>query len=340
MMDVMPDRAQSILRFDFRSYRRPFARPLKAAWGTWKIREGFFVRIENGLSGETGFGEVAPLSPFGTESLKQAAQFLASVPAEVDSHGVVSLLAEAPPACAFGLATALNSLHEDANPVPAVASAALLAPEQPIGPLRDTGYRCFKLKLGMEDKDREWRWIQDCILQLQPEERLRLDPNRGWRDDSWDFWKPRLNGISQYIDFIEEPFPFDRMPMARVLREAAHSPIPFALDESLDPHTLPQWIQRDWPGHYVIKPSLLGDPDRWLPLLKGIENRVVLSSAFETGIGLSALIRLAGAFTGREHGFGTGEFFQDTHGLSTAGNRLMPLSREEEVRIWEHWKRS
>lgn len=336
----MFDGIHSSVRFDYRAYRRPFARPLKAAWGTWKIREGFLLQIENSRSGKTGFGEVAPLPHFGTETLKQAAHFLASIPAETDSQGMAGLLGEAPPACAFGLATALDSLNEDAAPVPAVTSAALLRPEQPIGPLRENGYRCFKVKLGMEDKDREWRWIQECILQLQPAERLRLDPNRGWREDLWDFWKPRLNGISQYIDFIEEPFPFDRMPVARVLREAAQSPAPFALDESLDPRTLPEWIQRDWPGHYIIKPSLFGDPKQWLSLVKGIEERVVLSSAFETGIGLSALIRLAGAFPRREHGFGTGEFFQDAHGLPAAGNRLTPLSRDEEVRIWEHGKRS
>ena len=55
-------------------YRRAFRQPLRTAHGEWATREGFLVRVEQ--EGRVGYGEVAPLPEFGSETLAEATAFL------------------------------------------------------------------------------------------------------------------------------------------------------------------------------------------------------------------------------------------------------------------------
>lgn len=61
----MPFRLQS------RRYRLPFRTPLRTAHGQWREREGLLIRVED-EAGRIGYGEIAPLPEFGTETLAEA----------------------------------------------------------------------------------------------------------------------------------------------------------------------------------------------------------------------------------------------------------------------------
>ena len=60
-----------VYRFTHKTYRRPLRAPLRTAHGTWAEREGIILRLED-ESGRVGFGEIAPIPWFGTETLAAA----------------------------------------------------------------------------------------------------------------------------------------------------------------------------------------------------------------------------------------------------------------------------
>lgn len=296
-----------------RSYRRPFARPLNAAWGRWSVREGVLLCLQDPETGRRGFGEAAPL-PGPLEATQQAA------------------------AMEFARWSAEQALKGGPYGEASVGSAALLSlgagsPDQLLS-LRAAGFHTFKVKLGVDEPAAEWMSLQALAIALRGGERLRLDPNRAWSSRLWGFWQPRLTGLSERVEFLEEPFVEAEFSDREILSMAERSKVPMALDESLHSGQLTDWVARHWPGYWVIKPSLMGHPDRWQDLLANRAGRVVLSSAFETGIGLSALVRLATAFPGVDHGLGTQAFFNDDLGLPESGSRLRALRPEEAEAIW------
>jgi o-succinylbenzoate synthase len=60
-------------RFQFRRYRLPFRAVVRTAHGPWIEREGIIIRLEHadGAARAVGFGEAAPISWFGTETVHQ-----------------------------------------------------------------------------------------------------------------------------------------------------------------------------------------------------------------------------------------------------------------------------
>ncbi|MEX0326998.1 MAG: o-succinylbenzoate synthase [Puniceicoccaceae bacterium] len=317
------------LTLDYRAYRRPFAQPLKAAWGTWEVREGILVRLRDPESGTATFGEVAPLPAFGSEGMDEALAFFHSLQANPSAAQLEEAIAMAPPASAFGLWCALSGSSGEGP----IRSAALLSlGEQTVDEikaLRDRGFRTFKLKSGLAPMEAEWELLQSTITGLEHGECLRLDPNQSWDHDAGQFWFSRLDAVAEKIEFIEEPFEEGLYPVDQMVAVAANSPVPLALDESLSRMGLSEWLDNGWPGFWIIKPSLMGNPDQWRQSLGTVHERVVLSSVFETGIGLGKLAALAARINDRDHGFGTEAYFEDTFGIGSPGN-------DQETRIWNH----
>ncbi len=96
-------------QFEFRPYQRRFIRPLATSHGTWNIREGIILR----LSDETniGWGEIAPISWFGSETIEQALSFCQQLPTEITEETIFSIPDELP-ACQFGFESALQGVGE------------------------------------------------------------------------------------------------------------------------------------------------------------------------------------------------------------------------------------
>ncbi|HOO92413.1 MAG TPA: hypothetical protein PKX94_03020, partial [Opitutales bacterium] len=57
---------------DFRPYKREFREPTFLGQAEALEREGLIVRLADTASGSVGYGEIAPLESFGTESLEDA----------------------------------------------------------------------------------------------------------------------------------------------------------------------------------------------------------------------------------------------------------------------------
>jgi O-succinylbenzoate synthase len=91
-------------QYDFRPYRRPFKRPLSTSHGTWNVREGIILRLSD-ETGRVGWGEIAPISWFGSETLEQALEFCQQLPPQITATDIFSIPAELP-ACQFGFQSA------------------------------------------------------------------------------------------------------------------------------------------------------------------------------------------------------------------------------------------
>ena len=71
--------AHTIYRFEFRGYQRRFKSPLHTSHGVWEVREGIIVRLVD-ADGEASYGEIAPISWFGSETIEQARNFCKQLP--------------------------------------------------------------------------------------------------------------------------------------------------------------------------------------------------------------------------------------------------------------------
>lgn len=319
-------------------YCRPFRKPLTSARGAWTERRGLVIRLRCRESGRTGYGEVAPLPAFGSEDLDTARRFFRQLEENKAGLDLDLLLREAPPSSAFGLWSALeDNAHGEDGLVSAETAALLsLGEETPsrLSELRARGYQTFKLKLGTRQPSLEWATLQRLVTVLHQGEQLRLDPNRSWGNHEWAFWKPRLEEIAHWIEFLEDPFRPQENHLS-LLRDFNHQPLPLALDESLHGEgMLGWWLERKWDGFWIIKPSLSGAVENWLPPLKEAKASVILSSAFETGIGLSAIIQLCQHFREIRHGLGTQSYFSEDFGLPQEGSRLNSLTHKQTTDLW------
>ena len=270
---------------------RPFSfsllQPLRTATGVLFERRGWLLRLCDGDTGAVGWGEVAPLR---TEQWLRCQTLLEELPGEVSRGRLEALIAQASGALGFGLAAALAELDGlvgdlSSEPWQEAPSPAQLLPagEQMLMALDQVLIDCppshaltFKWKVATEASEREQRWLEQLLVRLPHNARLRLDANGGWDRLTAGVWLERLRQESRF-DWLEQPLAVtDHEGLEQLAQRGS-----VALDESLEHR--PE-LRNSWMGWQVRRPSVDGDPR---PLLRqiqsGVPNRMV-STAFETGI--------------------------------------------------------
>lgn len=312
------------VRAEFRVYRRAFRQPLMTAHGVWSERRGILVQLTD-VVGKTGYGEIAPLPWFGSETLEAAIALCQTLP---ESLELADIRAIAPtlPACQFGLESAWDSLMQHdptkSDPLPdwepSHLSALLPTGTRAIAvwkPLWNNGHRTFKQKIGVGELTAELTEFKELIGQLPPNARLRLDANGGLDWDTACRWLEQCAAHPQ-VEFLEQPLApsqFDAM-----LKLAERFPTPLALDESVA--TLAQlrtcW-QQGWRGVVVIKAAIAGFPSQLRAFCQRRSVDVVWSSALETAVARhyiqAHLVRLenSGNRPNRALGYGVAHWFCD-----------------------------
>jgi O-succinylbenzoate synthase len=143
----------------------------------------------------------------------------------------------------------------------------------------------FKWKVAVCADGLERELLEQLLQRLPATARLRLDANGGWSRATASAWAGRLAGEPR-LQWLEQPL----APADQAGLEALASQVPVALDESLqcDPG-----LRSSWPGWQVRRPSQEGDPRVLLAALERGRPRLMLSTAFETGIGRRWLEHLA-----------------------------------------------
>jgi O-succinylbenzoate synthase len=271
-----------------------------------------FVEVEG-----SHFGEVAPLPGRSRESYKQALEELHTLKQIewsqencLDQLDQLTLL----PSVEFGLESALLSWVDPLELQPIRMSALFKGPPEEIRLAatlrRQEGYSSAKLKVSQLSFSQAKTLIEELS-----DFSLRIDVNRAWEKEE------SLQFFSQFpldrFEFVEEPFsnPHDLI----------HFTHPLGVDESF-PHDLSLEDLEALPTlkTLVYKPTLQGGLLHARPLYAWAKERgidVVLSSSFETPLGLRAIAVLAqrlGITTSL--GLGTLHHYDSTSALPPAQN--------------------
>jgi len=310
-------------RLEFRRYSLPFCGVVRTGHGAWAVREGIMVRIERD-SGRAGYGEAAPIPWFGSETVAEDEARLAESRGAVDA-AILEQIDERLGCLRFAIACALGPEAGVAPAVQRLPVAALLPAGKAACAAADkaleAGYVAFKWKVGVHDDADERVMLDDLLARLPGHARLRLDANGAWTTRRAMKWLACC--AERPIEFVEQPClagasqgaAGQRRTEDALLGLAAEYPTPIALDESVTGlPSLRAWLARGWRGVLVVKPALAGDPAGLLALLGKSQADVVFSSAFETGVGRQAALRVAFSFKGprqRALGFGMGPLFAD-----------------------------
>lgn len=320
-----------VYNFSFRSYRLPLRTPLRTAHGWWAERDGIIVRLED-EQGRVGFGEIAPIPWFGTETLAEAGTvcggFGAQIPAVVldavpERFGCVRFaLAMARDEMERGPRARLGESKEQKNlpegGLHALSARLPVAALLPAGPdvlpalalKLEAGFLAFKWKVGVGDVEDELGLLDDLLSRLPAYAKLRLDANGAWSRRQAAQWLERC--ADRPIEFVEQPVaPAEEDTLLGLARDY---PVTLALDESIV--RLPEarrWQALGWPGVFVVKPALAGPLPELIAWIGQTKADVVFSSAIETALGRSVILQaaLGHSLTTRALGFGVGEIFGD-----------------------------
>jgi len=281
-----------IKAFDIFLYRLPL-RPLKIGKRMLKVREGLVVRLRD-EKGRTGFGEIAPLPGFSRESLAGAIKETRKlrnrllgkeISESFIHHGLLSV--------SFGIGTALCGLTSKKIAQKIPVSGLLQGNKSQI--VREAkllvkkGIRTLKIKVGSGSLKQDVEKVVAVKGAVGRHVRLRLDANRAWSLEKAAAFV-RAIGRRQ-IEYIEEPL----KNSSALAAFFAKTKMSFALDETLRDLNPIRFHPPKGLCAIVLKPTLLGMDKtfRWIRLAKRKQIKTVISSSFESGLGISALADIA-----------------------------------------------
>ncbi len=333
-MALLSIAAIDVYRFDI-----PFIRPIRVGSEVLHSREGFIVALTD-EEGHTGFGEVAPLPGLDQTPLTRCRDDLASVKNMLDKLalqtdrlnltapwlGMAFLPGFFAPHTLFGLESALLSLYLQRKlaegsidslylPDPLkVPVSGLFIPDSSdketaaqISALKSSGVKTVKVKIGRLPADDEIRQILSLAERIGGNLVFRLDGNKALSARIYARYISALGHLS--VEYAEEPL-CDGETLS-----CADVPWPQALDESLplyldsgnpDLSKIPAYVRT-----IILKPGLLSGLHgiaRCIADARMTGIKIVLSSAFNTGITLATLgvfSLLAGLPPNTAHGFDT-----------------------------------
>jgi len=299
----------------------PFKQPLQLSRLTLTEREVLYIQWH--LDDRTFLSEVAPLPEFSKETLADCINQLSqgfSLAKTRPSNTLSSIQlafeqigAPCFPSVQMGIArTAFQSTPPD-SPHPNVCPLLTetdFDPESQLNAsrLKELSTAHFvKLKVAQGNLDQDITRINALCAQPEFQASLRLDANQRWTPAD-------IQTLCQYVDTervqcFEEPF----KSHTEYQNWAEFSAIPFVYDESLYQSLETPKVYNGLAG-FILKPMLLGE-ERTLHLSRmanEMHYRTVISSSFETPIGLNTLRQLALKMAPCEyHGLDTLRYFDD-----------------------------
>ena len=330
LLEAVPVRGLSALRV-----RVPFRRPFAAATGMWLHREAWIVLVER-EGGGIGLGE-AVLEPDATEVeetiLARVIRETAGRARDGDlpDEGELGLLGG--PGRAFRAAVDAArldlALALDPTAVPVNGTIGFAAPREGAEAALqaiEAGFTTLKLKAGAE------RETDDLVARVRairravgPDIRLRIDVNGAWDLPTAE---ERLEAIARFdVEYVEQPLALDDLAGAAELRRRVA--VPLAADEAVyAPSAARRLLAAAAADVLVVKPARVGGPVAVAEIAAAAAAGgvpVVVSTLFETGIGIAAARAAAAALP---EVAGRGGAVRLPHGLATAGLLEHDLLRE------------
>jgi L-alanine-DL-glutamate epimerase-like enolase superfamily enzyme len=312
--------------------RVPFRRPFPWAQGMWVEREAWILRLVDG-DGRIGLGE-AVLEPADGETASTVLDHLVHEVVMTAPGGRLPTVSELEMHGSPGraLRAAIDAAGLDLEGVPADrllpggagvgvnATIASIGPEASARAAHQAvhaGYTTLKLKAGAE---RETEVLVDRVRAVRvavgPDVRLRLDVNGAW---DLETATDRLDAIGRFaLEYVEQPLAGDDAGELAELRTRVR--IPIAADETVTSlRTARELLDAGAVDVLVVKLARVGGPVAAAEIAALAAERgvpVVVSTLFETGVGIAAGLAAAAALPSVRGS--TLERAPD-HGLATAG---------------------
>ena len=312
-------------QFKFFPYQRKFKIPLETRYGPWSVREGIILQLIKNEQ-QIGWGEIAPLPWFGSETLEQALNFCQSIGSYL-SQKLIDEIPDNLPACQFGFESALTNLLVNKTLLSIELNQEQYSYLLPTGKkaldyfstiskedkllVGDRESLTYKWKIGIESFAQEISIFKQLVERLPVNSRLRLDANGGLNLETAQRWLSFTDQIRQ-IEFIEQPLSPAQFSELLTLSENFKTAI--ALDESVaNLKQLKECYELGWRGIYVIKAAIMGSPRQLEKFCQNHAIDAVFSSVFETSIGQQAVLTLAQELNNcdRTLGFGVNQWFED-----------------------------
>lgn len=292
--------------------------PLTLSKQVLKKREGLLI-IFYDEQRTLGVGEVSPLPDFSSETLSETLQQILEIKPKLinqvlpqNGSSLNNFLEEwlKPfnlfPSLQFGfemaalnlVANRKNCLVRDliyATEHKSVTVCGLL-PGPTQNPLTEAecmikeGFKAIKLKVGRASIKDEIQLIQTLNAKMEGKAILRLDANQ-----KWDINKAVMVGHEigcAAVEYIEEPFANPSHYETFFMKTT----IPIALDESLVPKSIIEVKSLSSVDFLILKPTILGGFIKTWQMMGEAQKfglNCVISSSFETSLGILALANLA-----------------------------------------------
>jgi o-succinylbenzoate synthase len=244
--------------------------PLRTAHGTIDAREGFLVSID--LDGVRGVGEATPL-PGWTESLDACRESLERARhASKDGWNAALDTLDDTPAARHGLALALADARSQAagrplyhhlggghtERIPVNATIGDGTVEETIEAANTAvkhGFGTLKTKVGARSVETDVERLSAVRKAVGPEIELRADANGAWNRDEA---RTALDALADDVAYVEQPL----SPTDLAGHAALRGQVDIALDETLATHSIETVLDADAADVLVVKPMVLGGPDR------------------------------------------------------------------------------
>jgi o-succinylbenzoate synthase len=306
--------------------RVPFRRQVVTSAGTWSHRESWILRLFD-AGGAVGLGEAA--LDFGTDEAEAELARLVRETVELARGGRLPPAAgvEAAGVAGRALRCALDSAMLDLQlrsapraggpqSVPVNATIGFLGLSEVETAAREAvgaGFGTIKMKVGPErDAGELVERVATVRSAVGPAVRLRLDANGAWDVATAG---ARIKVIAPYdIEYVEQPVAAGSAHELATIRKAA--PVRIGADESVCClEAARELIEAEAADVLVVKPARVGGPTaaREIAVVAAaVGVPVVLSTLFETGVGIAAALFSASVVPG-DHAPG-----EHAHGLATA----------------------
>ena len=313
-------------------------------------RRGLLVCLGHG--NDSGWGDIAPLPGFSAESIIEAQAWAGEFAREILDSPLSTLDLSAikiPPSVQFGFELALRNLEtatrkQSPQEASAVACCGLIGHknDQQLHLARSlvrSEYRAVKLKLGRQSLEEDLNTVH-TICGKYPELEVRVDANRSWSIKTAKNFVRATQNLK--LDYLEEPL----KEKTELMELARNCNIPIALDETLREQDAEKYHKVA--DVRVLKPTLAGGVYTTLAQIEETiqENaRCIISSSYESGVGMLGLIELARKLPEEIHGLDTYKVFErDVFRvpLQLSGPKLQPggpiknhdLDRSILRRVW------
>ncbi len=309
--------------------RVPFRAPFQTATGTWTARDSRLLRV-TAPDGRIGWGEAVL-------EADEAAPVLEALLDELLEGGIPPARSLVSRAGAAGRAfrAALDGAWLDvlgqageagADRPPSLAVNAVIgamdadAAVEAASRAAAAGFATLKLKAAPDDTTASLVERLGAVRAAVGDAvELRLDANGTWDLETAE---RRLRVLAGFrLQYVEQPLAPGDLAGAARLRASAGTPV--AADEAVDsPEAARMVLDAGAADVLVVKASRVGGPQAVGEIALAAAERgvpVVLSSLFETGVGLSAALACAAALPGvpgwpaaaRAHGLATADLLED-----------------------------